>query len=163
MPCVGLKYSRDRQSSADQGPRLAATGLRRVWSPVHDLRRGVRCCLVRKRSGRLEPFSPQKLHRGWKPLSLIAGFLRRLPNCSMMSRRLPPPKVARCRRDHWALVLDGLRVLARSLPPVRLGIQGLSRADDFGREWLRWKVSQPAIEQGRRDPASLGAGVVKQP
>lgn len=128
--------------------------------------RGVPVLLVRKRNGRLEPFSPQKLHRGVeaaladRPVSpsALAELLEDV-EAAATAHGGPMPSEAIGR-----LVLDGLRVLDEvaylRFASVYKGFQG---AGDFGREVaaLEGESARDALEVGD-DAAPLRAGVVKQ-
>lgn len=128
--------------------------------------RGVPVLLVRKRSGRLEPFSPQKLHRGVeaaladRPVSpaALAEFLDDV-EAAATAHGGPMSSEAIGR-----LVLDGLRVLDEvayvRFASVYKDFQG---AGDFGREVAALKrVSAGDGGEIGDDPASLGTGVRKQ-
>jgi transcriptional repressor NrdR len=133
--------------------------------------RGVPVLLVRKRSGRLEPFSPQKLHRGVeaalvdRPVSpaALAELLDEVEAAATAyGGPMPSESIGR-------LVLDGLRTIDEvaylRFASVYKDFQG---ADDFGREVaaLEGESARSARRVGDdseigEDPASLSAGIVK--
>ena len=128
--------------------------------------RGVPVLLVRKRSGRLEPFSPQKLHRG-----VEAALADRPVPASALAELLDDVEAAATAHGGpmssdaiGRLVLDGLRVLDEvaylRFASVYKDFQG---ADDFGREVAALEV-QSAREGGEigKNPAPLGAGSLKE-
>ena len=129
--------------------------------------RGVPVLLVRKRSGRLEPFSPQKLHRG-----VEAALADRPVPANALAELLDDVEAAATAHGGpmsseaiGRLVLDGLRVLDEvaylRFASVYKDFQG---ADDFGREVAALEV-RSAREGGEigKDPAPLGAGSLKEP
>ena len=122
--------------------------------------------LVRKRSGRLEPFSPQKLHRG-----VEAALADRPVAASALAELLDDVEAAATANGGpmsseaiGRLVLDGLRVLDEvaylRFASVYKDFQG---ADDFGREVAALEI-QSAREGGDigKDAAPLGAGSLKE-
>ena len=129
--------------------------------------RGVPVLLVRKRSGRLEPFSPQKLHRG-----VEAALADRPVPANALAELLDDVEAAATAHGGpmsseaiGRLVLDGLRVLDEvaylRFASVYKDFQG---ADDFGREVAALEVR--SAREGReigKDPAPLGAGPLKEP
>lgn len=129
--------------------------------------RGVPVLLVRKRSGRLEPFSPQKLHKG-----VVAALADRPVSAAAISELLDDVEAAATAQGGpmsseaiGRLVLDGLRILDEvaylRFASVYKGFQG---AGDFGREVAALK-GESVREGGEvgKNPASLGAGVVEKP
>ena len=128
--------------------------------------RGLPILLVRKRSGRLEPFSPQKLHRG-----VEAALADRPVSPSSLAELLDEVEAAATAHGGpmptesiGRLVLDGLRTLDEvaylRFASVYKDFQG---AGDFGREVAALEGgSARDAREVREDPASLGAGVVKQ-
>lgn len=129
--------------------------------------RGVPVLLVKKRSGRLEPFSPQKLHRG-----VEAALADRPVSPAALAELLDDVEAAATAHGGpmssesiGRLVLDGLRILDEvaylRFASVYKDFQG---AGDFGREVaaLEGESARDSREIGE-DPAPLGAGVVKQP
>ncbi len=135
--------------------------------------RGAPVLLVRKRNGRLEPFSPQKLHRGVeaaladRPVSpaALAELLDDVEAAATAhAGPMPSESIGR-------LVLDGLRILDEvaylRFASVYKDFQG---AGDFGREVAALEGESARDASGVRDarevgkdPAPLGAGVVKHP
>ena len=122
--------------------------------------------MVRKRSGRLEPFSPQKLHRG-----VEAALADRPVAANALAELLDDVEAAATANGGpmsseaiGRLVLDGLRVLDEvaylRFASVYKDFQG---ADDFGREVAALEV-QSAREGGDigKDAAPLGAGSLKE-
>lgn len=129
--------------------------------------RGVPVLLVRKRSGRLEPFSPHKLHRG-----VEAALADRPVSPAALAELLDDVEAAATAHGGpmsseaiGRLVLDGLRVLDEvayvRFASVYKDFQG---AGDFGREVAALEsVSAGDRSEVGEDPASLGAGVRKKP
>ena len=168
-PMCGVEDTRVIDSRpADQG-----TAIRRRRACVEcghrftTYERGVPVLLVRKRSGRLEPFSPQKLHRG-----VEAALADRPVSPAALAELLDDVEAAATAQGGTMssetigrLVLDGLRVLDEvaylRFASVYKDFQG---ADDFGREVAALE-GVSAGDRGKvgEDPASLGAGVVKEP
>jgi transcriptional repressor NrdR len=128
--------------------------------------RGLPVLLVSKRSGRLEPFSPQKLHRGVeaaladRPVSpsALAELLDEV-EAAVTAHGGPMPSEAIGR-----LVLDGLRILDE-VAYLRFAsvYKDFQKAGDFGREVAALEGgSARDARKVREDPAPLGAGSAKK-
>jgi transcriptional repressor NrdR len=126
--------------------------------------RGAPVVLVRKRNGRIEPFSPQKLHRGVEsaladrpvPSAALADLLDDIEMAAGAHGGPMPSE----RIGH--LVLDGLRVLDE-VAYLRFAsvYKGFQDAEDFGREVAALEESGLERDGGEvgQESAPLGAGV----
>ncbi|HEY7563606.1 MAG TPA: transcriptional regulator NrdR [Acidimicrobiia bacterium] len=119
--------------------------------------------LVRKRDGRLEPFSPEKLHRGVEaaladrpvPATSIAELLEEIESTALLSSSpMASEEIGR-------LVLDGLRIMDE-VAYLRFAsvYKGFQDAEDFGREVAAMEegLGRDGAEIGE-EAASLHAGV----
>ena len=129
--------------------------------------RGLPVLLVRKRSGRLEPFSPQKLHRGVeaaladRPVSpaALAELVDEVEAAATAFGGPMPSEVI------GRLVLDSLRVLDE-VAYLRFAsvYKDFQKAGDFGREVAALEDGSAGdVREVGEDPTPLGAGVLKQP
>ena len=168
-PMCGVEDTRVIDSRpADQGTSIrrrracAACGHR-----FTTYERGVPVLLVRKRNGRLEPFSPQKLHRG-----VAAALADRPVSAAAIAELLDDVEAATTNHGGpmtsesiGRLVLDGLRVLDE-VAYLRFAsvYKDFQAAGDFGREVAALKAGSvgEGAEVGKNS-ATFGAGVVKQP
>lgn len=126
--------------------------------------RGAPVLLVRKRDGRIEPFSPQKLHLGVEaaladrpvPAAALADLLDEIETTAG-ARGAPMPS-----EQIGHLVLDGLRVLDE-VAYLRFAsvYKGFQAAEDFGREVAALEEGGLGRDGGEvsQETASLRAGV----
>jgi transcriptional repressor NrdR len=125
--------------------------------------RGAPVLLVRKRDGRLEPFSPEKLHRGVEaalvdqpvPATAVAELLEEIENAAVTSGSPMASEVI------GRLVLDGLRIMDE-VAYLRFAsvYKGFQDAEDFGREVAAMEegLGRDGTEVGQ-EAASLHASV----
>ena len=167
-PMCGVEDTRVIDSRpADQGTSIrrrracAACGHR-----FTTYERGVPVLLVRKRNGRLEPFSPQKLYRG-----VAAALADRPVSAAAVAELLDDVEASATAHGGpmssesiGRLVLDGLRILDE-VAYLRFAsvYKDFQAAGDFGREVaaLEGGLVREGAEVGE-NAAPLGTGFFKQ-